>query len=79
MPQLTVMHTSGHNIYRWDPGDQASVAEAKQTLEGLMKKGYRAYEYSPIAQGQGKRIKDISEFDPFNMSEVVLSPPVAGG
>jgi hypothetical protein len=78
-PKFLIMGKPGHNVYRWDPLDAASVKEAKDVLGELMKKGYRAYEYSPLAQGPGKRIKTIDEFDPHNTSEIVLAAPVAGG
>jgi hypothetical protein len=73
--QLSIMDPTGHSILRWDPGDAESISDAEKMFKDLLKRQYQAFEFSPIAQGRGKKITKFNA----NLNEIVMVPPVAGG
>lgn len=73
--QLAIMDISGHSILRWDASDAESCKDAEKLFDSCIQRGFRAFEYSPIAQGKGRQ---VAKFTP-HLNEIIMVPPLAGG
>jgi hypothetical protein len=72
--QMNIMDRSGHKELTWDTARLSEVMAAKETFDGLMKKGYTAF--GSKYKADAKHL--VREFDP-TLEELVVVPKTVGG
>jgi hypothetical protein len=72
--EMNIMDASGHKQLTWTTDSLEEIAEAQETFDNLMTKGYTAFGSKVKAEAK----QSIKEFDP-TLEELVLVPRTVGG
>lgn len=71
---MSELNKTGDTRITWDSGKKVEVDNARDTFNGMKKKGYAAYSVND----DGKKKEIITEFDA-EAEKIILVPPMKGG
>ena len=71
---LAILDSTGDTRIIWDPDNEDEVANARETFNRLVKKGFQAYS----VKRDGKKNAVVRDFDP-EAEKLILAPALVGG
>lgn len=73
--EIATMGRTGDVKTIWNPANADELAHARETFDGLRKKGFLAFR---VVDKDGSKGEQMTEFDP-NAKMMIMVPPMQGG